>query len=71
MFLDRKLLFKLPLILVRFKLFTNLYRAALFGSVNSFGRFGDATNWKTGRLIVIVLWVDVGAAEGQVPSVGA
>ena len=32
---------------------------------------GDATNWKTVRLIAAVLWVDVGAAEVQVPSVGA
>ena len=33
--------------------------------------FGDATNWEAERLIVVVLWVDEGAAEAQVPSVGA
>ena len=31
----------------------------------------DATNRKTVRLIVVVLWVDVGAVEVQVPGVGA
>ena len=32
---------------------------------------GDATNWKTARLIVAGLWADVGAGEVQVPSAGA
>ena len=32
---------------------------------------GDATNWKTVRLIVAELRVDVDTVEVQVPSVGA
>ena len=31
----------------------------------------DATNWEAVRLIDVVLWVDGGAVEAQVPSAGA